>query len=145
MLAREKALATAARHPKRAVLGADQTLALGERRFSKPPSREAAREQLAVLSGKTHELHSAAAIARGGGIVRGRDHRASHHAAVIVRIHQGISRCRRRQGFDQRGRLSIGGLGIHLFEKIEGDHFTILGLPLLPLLAYFRAGGMIAA
>ena len=64
LLAREKARAVAGKHPDRMVLGADQTLALGERRFSKAADRAAAREQIAALRGKTHMLHSAVAVVR---------------------------------------------------------------------------------
>ncbi|MBN8965139.1 MAG: Maf family protein, partial [Rhizobiales bacterium] len=66
LLAREKAKAVAARHPGAIVLGADQTLALGERRFSKAPNRAQAREQIAALRGKTHALHSAVTVIRDG-------------------------------------------------------------------------------
>src|SRR4051812_18219349 len=69
LLAREKARAVAAKHPGRMVLGADQTLALGERRFSKAANRAGAREQLAALRGKTHTLHSAIAVVQAGAVV----------------------------------------------------------------------------
>src|SRR6266550_6442468 len=69
LLAREKARTVAARLPGRLVLGADQTLALGERRFSKPSDRAGARRQLAALRGQTHELHSAIALARGSSVL----------------------------------------------------------------------------
>ena len=69
LLAREKAHAVAARLPGRVVLGADQTLALGERRFSKPADRAAAREQLTLLRGQTHQLHTAIALVREGVIL----------------------------------------------------------------------------
>jgi septum formation protein len=146
LLAREKALATAARHPSAAVLGADQTLALDARRFSKPASKDAARDQLAALSGKTHELHSAAAIVREGKVV--------YEAVTTARL---TMRPLSPEFIDaylgaagERVTKSVGcyqleGLGIHLFEQIDGDHFTILGMPLLPLLAYFRAAGMMRA
>src|SRR5262245_31845578 len=68
-LAREKARASAAQRPDRIVVGADQTLALGQRRFSKPRDRAAANDQLRMLSGRTHELHSAVAVARAGRVV----------------------------------------------------------------------------
>src|ERR1051325_1176174 len=69
LLAREKAKAVSAKHPGRMVLGADQTLALGRRRFSKAPSRAVAREQVAALRGNTHTLHSALAVMRGGAVL----------------------------------------------------------------------------
>lgn len=146
LLAREKALATAARHPKGIVLGADQTLALGERRFSKPPSRKAAAAQLAELSGKTHELHSGAAVARDGKIA----FEVVTTARLTMRPLSSAFIDAYLDAAGERVSTSVGayqleGLGIHLFEKIEGDHFTILGMPLFPLLAYFRAAGMIAS
>jgi septum formation protein len=146
LLAREKALATAKRHPNALVLGADQTLALGERRFSKPPSKEAAADQLKALSGKTHELHSAIAIVREG--------KVAFEAAVTARltmrplsdefIEAYLAAAGARVSASV-GAYQLEGLGIHLFEKIEGDHFTILGLPLVPLLAYFRAIGRVVS
>jgi septum formation protein len=146
LLAREKALAAALRHPKNIVLGADQTLALGDRRFSKPASIEAAREQLALLSGKTHELHSGIAVVREGRIA----FEEVSTARLTVRplssaFIKAYCETAGERVLSSVGAYQLEGLGIHLFEKIEGDHFTILGMPLLPLLAYFRAAGMIAA
>lgn len=145
LLAREKALAVARRHAGMLVLGADQTLALGNRRFSKPATIAAAREQLASLSGKTHALHSGAAVARDGKILfetvatarltmraLSNDALDAYLAAAGERVLQSV------------GAYQLEGLGVHLFEKIEGDHFTILGLPLLPLLAFFRREGILA-
>jgi septum formation protein len=146
LLAREKALEVARRKSKSTVLGADQTLALGERRFSKPASAEAAREQLKALAGKTHELHSAVAVAQGGDIL------FETVATARLTMHP-LS-----DGFLDAYLATAGGsvsssvgayqlerVGVHLFERIEGDHFTILGLPLLPLLAYFRSAGLVAS
>jgi septum formation protein len=146
LLAREKARATAARHPNAAVLGADQTLCLGTQRFSKPISRDAARDQIATLSGKTHELHSAAAISRGGKIVfeAVATAKLTMHTLSPAFIDAYLNAAGERVT-KSVGCYQLEGLGIHLFEKIEGDHFTILGMPLLPLLAYFRAAGMIRA
>ena len=87
LLAREKARAVSAKHPDRMVLGADQTLALGQRRFSKAPNRAVAREQLAALRGNTHTLHSAVAVMRGGAVaVRARRCRASDDAELLRRL-----------------------------------------------------------
>lgn len=146
LLAREKALEVSARKSKSIVLGADQTLALGERRFSKPASAFAAREQLKALAGKTHELHTAAALARGGDIVfetvaaarltmrpLSESFLDAYLAAAGSRVSSSV------------GAYQLEGLGVHLFEHIEGDHFTILGLPLLPLLAYFRSAGLVVS
>jgi len=146
LLAREKARAIADRRPGRLVLGADQTLALGERRFSKPTDRAAAREQLKILSGRTHELHSAVALAR---------------ADAIVFEHREVARLTMRTFSDEfldayldamgaAVTTSVGGYqlekaGIQLFERIDGDHFVILGLPLLALLRFLRDEGWLAA
>jgi len=145
LLAREKARTVAARYPQRLVLGADQTLALGMRRFSKPSDRAGARNQLEALRGRTHELHSAIALAQ---------------ASSIVWEHRDIARLTMRAFSDQflesyldaagpALTASVGGyqlerLGIHLFERIEGDHSVILGLPFLALLQYFRQAGWLA-
>ena len=145
VLAREKARTIAARLPGRLVLGADQTLALGERRFSKPADRAGARRQLAALRGQTHELHSAVALARG---------------SSVLFEHREVARLTMRSFSDQflEGYLDAAGaavtasvgayqlekVGIQLFERIEGDHFTILGLPLLPLLEFLRSAGWLA-
>jgi septum formation protein len=146
LLAREKALATAARHPGRMVLGADQTLALGDRRFSKPRSLAAARDQLAIMAGKTHELHSGAALAKDGRIIfeAVTTARLTMWALSPAFIDAYLAAAGERV-LTSVGAYQLEGLGIHLFEKIEGDHFTILGMPLLPLLAYFRAAGIIVS
>ena len=140
LLAREKALSVSARQPGKFVIGADQTLALGERLFSKPAGRAQAAEQLRALAGHSHELHSAVAVARDGKIL--------FEAAAIARmIMRRLGEAEIDAYLDQAGDAvtsSVGayqleGLGVHLFERIEGDHFTILGLPLLPLLAFLRS------
>ena len=141
LLAREKALATSRRRTG-LVLGADQTLALGTRRFSKPAGRAAAREQLNTLAGQTHALHSAAAIASDGKIV----FEAVTTARLTMRALSGEFLDAYLDAAGVRVTTSVGayqleGLGVHLFEKIDGDHFTVLGLPLLKLLAYFREAG----
>ena len=146
LLAREKALAVAARLPGRVVLGADQTLALGERRFSKPTDRAAAREQLKLLRGQTHQLHTAIALVRDGVILF--EHREA--ARLTMRV---FSDRFLEHYLDAAGAAvtaSVGGYqlektGIQLFERVDGDHFVILGLPLLPLLLYLRQAGWLAA
>jgi septum formation protein len=145
-LAREKALAVSSHQPGRFVVGADQTLALGIRLFNKPAGRAEAAEQLRALAGHSHELHSAVAVARDGRIL--------FEATTIARMTM------RRLGvaeidayLDAAGEAvttSVGayrleGLGVHLFERIDGDHFTVLGLPLLPLLAFLRGEGLLGA
>ena len=145
LLAREKAIRVSLRRPGQFVVGADQTLALGTRLFSKPAGRAQAAEQLRALAGNRHELHSAFAVARDGKIL--------FADVTIARMTM------RRLGeseidayLDRAGAMvttSVGayqleGLGVHLFERIEGDHFTILGLPLLSLLAFLRSEKLLA-
>jgi septum formation protein len=145
LLAREKASAVARNKPGRLVVGADQTLALGQRRFDKPRDRAAARAQLMVLSGNTHHLHSAVAVACGEEVLFD----AVDTASLTMR---GLSDAFLDAYFDTAGAAvleSVGAyqlekLGIHLFERIEGDHFTILGLPLVKLIAFLRQHGSLA-
>jgi septum formation protein len=140
LLAREKALAVSARQPGKYVAGADQTLALGERLFSKPAGRPQAAEQLRALAGRRHELHSAVAVARDGKIlfeavaIAGMTMRRLGEAEIDVYLDQAG-----KAVSSSVGAYQLEGLGVHLFERIEGDHFTILGLPLLPLLAFLRS------
>ena len=138
-LARQKASFVAASHPGRLVLGADQTLALGSKRFSKPVDPAAARSQLAALRGRTHELHAAIAFVQD---------------ATVLFEHVETARLTMRRfsdGFldlylDTAGNAATASVGgyqiegpaIQLFERIEGDYFTILGLPLLPALDFLR-------
>jgi septum formation protein len=140
LLAREKALSVSVRQPEKFVVGADQTLALGERQFSKPAGPTQAAEQLRALAGQRHELHSAVAVARDGKILFA-------DVAVAHMTMRRLSESEIDAYLDEAGAgvtTSVGayqleGLGVHLFERIEGDHFTILGLPLLPLLAFLRS------
>ena len=144
LLAQEKALFVSTKMPDRWVIGADQTLALGQRLFSKPAGRAQAAEQLRALAGNTHELHSAVAVARGGKIL-------SSEISLARMTMRRLSGEEIRAYLDAAGEAvatSVGayqleGLGVHLFERIEGDHFTILGLPLLPLLAFLRGQGLL--
>jgi septum formation protein len=139
-LAREKALSVSLQKPGRVVVGADQTLALGSRLFSKPAGRAAAAEQLRLLAGNPHELHSAFAVARDDKII-------SADVSIAKMTMRSLSESEINAYLDQAGDAvtsSVGAyqleaLGVHLFERIEGDHFTILGLPLLPLLAFLRS------
>jgi septum formation protein len=140
LLAREKSLAVSMNRPNSFVIGADQTLALGERLFSKPAGRAEAAQQLQALAGHRHDLHSAVAVARDGKILF-----ADTNAARMTM--RRLGRTEIDVYLDQAGDAvtsSVGayqleGLGVHLFERIEGNHFTILGLPLLPLLAFLRS------
>ncbi len=144
LLASEKACFVSANNPDRYVIGADQTLALGNRMFSKPAGRAQAADQLQLLAGQTHELHSAVAVARDGKIL-------FSEVSVARMTMRHLSGEEIRTYLDAAGdavTTSVGayqleGLGVHLFERIEGDHFTILGLPLLPLLAFLRGQGLL--
>ena len=144
LLAQQKALFISAKMPDRYVIGADQTLALGQRLFSKPGGRVQAAEQLRALAGNTHELHSAVAVACGGKVL------FSDVSVARMTMRQ-LSGDEIRTYLDTAGdyvTTSVGayqleGLGVHLFERIDGDHFTILGLPLLPLLAFLRGQGQL--
>jgi septum formation protein len=144
LLAREKARVVSARRPGALVLGADQTLALGERRFSKPRDRASAREQLLLLRRRTHELHSAIALARDGRLL-------FEHREVARLTMRSFSEAFLEAYLDAVGgasATSVGGYqleraGIQLFERIEGDHFVILGLPLLALLQFLRREGVL--
>ena len=139
LLARGKAQAVSVRQPGKYVVGADQTLALGDRLFSKPAGRVQAAEQLRDLAGHSHELHSAVAVARDG-------KKLFETTAIARMTMRQLSGTEIRTYLDEAGEAvtsSVGayqleGLGVHLFERIDGDHFTILGLPLLPLLAFLR-------
>jgi septum formation protein len=142
LLAREKALAVAAARPGRWVLGADQTLALGGRRFSKPADRAGARAQLLALRGQAHELHAGVALVRDG--KTGFTHRDSARLTMRAFSDQYLDSYLESVGDAATasvGGYQLEGLGIQLFERVEGDYFTILGLPLLPLLKFLRQDG----
>jgi septum formation protein len=145
LLAREKSLAVSAHRPGRTVVGADQTLALGRRLFSKPIGRAGAVQQLRALAGHSHELHSAVAVARDGKIlfeavdIAGMTMRRLGEADIDAYLDEAGAAVTSSVGAYQ-----LEGLGVHLFERIEGDHFTILGLPLLPLLAFLRSERLLA-
>jgi septum formation protein len=142
LLAREKAKAIAWEKPGRLVIGADQTLALGPRRLDKPRDVEAARVQLAALAGNTHELHSAVAVVRDEDVLLD----AVDTASLTMRPLSDAFLDAYLAAAGPAVTESVGGyqlekLGIHLFARVEGDHFTILGLPLLPLVAFLREAG----
>jgi len=146
LLAREKAKAVAQLMPHRLVVGADQTLAFDDRRFDKPRNRAGAREQLLMLASKTHFLHSAVAVAQDGNIL----FEAIDTASLTLRnlSESFLDRYLDTAGsaiLESVGAYQLEKIGIHLFDRIEGDHFTILGLPLLKLLGFLRRNGSLAA
>jgi septum formation protein len=145
-LARAKAAAVARSHPGRLVLGADQTLTLEDRRFAKPPDRAAARTQLRALSARTHELHSAVAFVQDGAVL------LEHVSAVRLTMRKLTERfldlyldAAGDAATASVGAYQIEGLGVQLFERVEGDYFTILGLPLIPALDFLRQHGCLAS
>lgn len=142
VLAEAKALDVAGRRPQDLVIGADQVLGLGNARFTKPADMEAARRQLLDLSGKTHELHSAVVLARGGEVLW--RHVSTARLTMRALSPAEIGRYLALAGdtvLSSVGCYQLENVGVRLFERIEGDYFTILGLPLLPLLGELRALG----
>jgi septum formation protein len=145
-LARAKAEDVSQRHKGSLVIGGDQVLALGTELLTKAKDEAAARATLKKLRGMTHELHSTVALAVDGRVLW------THTGTARLKmrdfsdafLEEYLTRAGDRIG-QSVGAYELEGLGVQLFDKIEGDYFTILGLPLLPLLAELRAHGMIAA
>lgn len=141
-LARAKALSVARHHPEALVIGADQILSFGREIYSKPRSRAEAALMLLALRGRTHELISSVAVARSDTVV-------FEASATTMMTMRSFSQSFLETYLDAEGDallLSAGayrieGLGAQLFDRIEGDFFNILGLPLLPLLAELRRQG----
>lgn len=144
LLALAKARDVAATHPGRIVLGADQTLALGDKLFDKPAGRVEAARQLRLLSGKTHELHSAIALISDGEPI-GQGVSVARMTMRPLTDH-GIEKYLDAAGdavTTSVGAYQLEGLGVHLFERVDGDHFTVLGLPLMILLPILRDQALI--
>ena len=144
-LAAEKALAVSRRHPERLVLGGDQVLACGAEIFHKPEDRPPARAQLERLAGRRHALHSAGALAQGGRVVG--EFKDTAHLTMRPLTPENIDLYLALAGpqvLHSVGVYQLEGIGIHLFEEVEGDHSTILGLPLRPLLSTLRRLGLLA-
>ncbi len=144
VLAEAKAVAVSEEHPGRLVLGCDQTLSLGDEVFHKPDDMEGARRHLLKLSGKTHHLNSAVVLVRDGETLW----RHVGIASLTMRKLDPafIGRHLARVGdkaLSSVGAYQIEGEGIQLFDKVEGDYFTIVGLPLLPVLEELRKLGAI--
>ena len=138
-LAESKALAVSKAHPDAIVIGADQILSCENRRFDKPKNIDEARTNLRFFRGKPHILHGGIAIAKGDAIVWGHSDRATLTMRgftdefledYLVGVGDAVTK--------SVGCYQMEGMGVQLFERIEGDYFTILGLPLLPLLAELR-------
>lgn len=143
-LACAKALAVSLAHPGRYVLGADQTLACDGVAHHKPADAAAAARQIAALSGREHRLHAAFVLARDGEIVAEglqsatlamRPLSEAFIAAYVATAGDAI--------LSSVGGYQLEGLGGQLFERVDGDHFTVLGLPLLALLAALREQGLL--
>lgn len=145
-LARAKALAVARDEPQAWVLGSDSLVTVEGRRFDKPRGRQEAAEHLAFFSGKVMELHSAAALARGGHTYW--DHadcarlKVRHLSEAFIESYlaeewPAVGAC--------VGVFRIEGRGVQLFEEIQGSHFTVLGMPLLPVLAALQVRGVLVA
>lgn len=146
MLAVEKALSVARVNPGALVIGADQTLALGTRLISKAATMPEARAILDSLRGRTHELASAVALARDDAILWQEIDSAQMTMRRFSDEFLGVY----LQRMGDRALKTVGcyeleGLGAQLFERIDGDYFTVLGMPLLPLLAALRNEGVIAS
>lgn len=142
-LAETKALRVSGKHPAAMVVGGDSTLACNGRLFDKPPNLEAARKQLLALRGQTHELFSSVVVARAGA----RIWHWSERARLTMRPFNEpfLDAYLARAGetvLTSVGAYRLEGLGAHLFSRVDGDYFTILGLPLLPLLSFLQGHGI---
>jgi septum formation protein len=144
VLAETKAMTVSEENPGAVVIGADQTLEFESKRLSKPATMEEARRQLLALAGATHTLCAAVAVVQDRTAVW----RYVEKAQMTMRDLQPaeIGRYLGRVGttaLKSVGGYQIEGVGIQLFDRIEGDYFAVLGLPLLPLLKYLRSAGII--
>lgn len=143
-LAVAKAQDVSRRNNGRLVIGADQTLSVGTDLFDKPPTRDAAREQLISLRNKTHRLHAAVVVVVDGAVVweccetadlTMRDFSDAFLDSYLARVGDGV--------LTSVGAYQLEGLGLQLFAAVAGDHTTILGLPMLPLLSELRRRGLL--
>jgi septum formation protein len=145
-LAAAKAVQVSPRHPGCIVLGADQMLECDGEWFDKPVNKAAAARQIGQLAGRTHTLFSAIAAVRDGDVIW--QYLDSAELSVRVLSPEFIESYLDRVGdavLSSVGGYQVEGLGIQLFDAIRGDHSTILGMPLIPLLGFLRAQGVIAS
>ena len=143
-LAVAKAAAVAALHPGALVLGSDSLVVVDSRRFDKPHSAEEAAEHLRFFSGKVMELHSAAALVRNGGCEWSHASVARLHVRELSRDFITHYLALEWPAISHTvGAFRIEGPGVQLFDSIEGDQFTVLGMPLLPLLDALREAGVL--
>ncbi len=146
VLARSKAEAVSQSRPNACVIGGDQVLALDDEILTKPADEAAARRQLQKLKGRVHALHSAVALAIDGEVVWSHVETAQMHVRDFSDAF--LDDYMRRAGrlvLGSVGAYHMEGLGIQLFDRIDGDYFTVLGMPLMPLLAELRARHVIMA
>lgn len=145
-LSMAKAAALATAHPERLILGSDSLVVVEGRRFDKPTSRENAAKHLRFFSGKPLELHSAAALVRGDTCVWSVPSQALLHVRELsdAFIEHYLDQEWPEVGFTV-GVFRIEAMGVQLFDRIEGDQFTILGMPLLPVLHALREEGVLIA
>lgn len=143
-LSTAKAIDVSLRNPDAIVIGGDQTLSLGNAVFHKAADIGAAREQLMALQGRTHDLNSAITLARDGKVLW-------EHVGIAKMTMRSVSPAF-MDGYLERmgpkalmsvGSYQLEGEGVQLFSAIEGDYFTVLGVPLLPLLGELRTLGQI--
>ena len=150
VLARAKAVDVSERHPGALVIGADQTMSFTidgeEQRFNKPENMDAARRQLLTLRGKKHNLHAAICVVKNGEVLW--SHLSDAHLTMRDFSPEFVGHYLAEVGdaaLTSVGAYQLEGRGAQLFDKIEGDYFTILGLPLLPLLTFLRNYGLLDA
>ena len=145
VLAEAKAMYVSRKHPEKMVLGADQVLECDGETFDKPVDRDDALSQLQTLRGKRHSLISYAVISRGGQ----RIWQAVDRATLEIRadasdaFFNAYLDAAGDDAFNGPGAYRIESLGAQLFSRVEGSHFTILGLPMMALLDYLRANGVL--
>lgn len=145
-LAEAKALHVAARHPGRLVLGGDSVIGFSGRHLSKCATLEAARTLLRELSGQTHHLVSAAALARDGGLLW--SHASPCRMTMRVLSPRFLEDYLAAEGsaiLSSVGCYHFEGRGAQLFDRVDGDYFSVLGLPLLPVLAALRQQGVLSS